>query len=375
MYCKIYLAHRCYLSPLLLLGFFAIIFVFTISKIVPVSQRFSRLLNHNFSSTIWNGIEDANINFLSAFSLTKLQNRPDDLSYNYSFKTSLRRDRVIAYLIHQKRIDELSLSLESLFRHYNDRFQYSILLFHETGFQVKGAKEAIGKRIGDDRSALLEFHEIIGFSQFPPGFDIGDDVEKAKRENVPDAWRYPGYHHMCSFWFRKLLLQPRMSSVEYVMRLDSDSTIRAPITYDLFDYVHLKGIRYAYRAKLFESSCCAKYMYPLVYLYAKQNGLFSQLSPELHWMKTLKEGDLYGDRGTMNPHGHHRTFLFFLLLFFNQTPYLTVDTTYNILIFWIFYSCLFLFLFVFFCDCIHTAFRGIHASSNSIYCLFPSHTH
>ena len=191
-------------------------------------------------------------------------------SSNYS-TSSLRRDRVIAYLIDQQRIDELSRSLENLFRYYNDRFRFPVLLFHDAVFNVQQAKNTIIKKISNERVELLEFHEVIGFTDFPPGFDIGDNVEKAKRENVQDWWRYPGYNHMISFWWRKVLLQPRMATVEYYMRLDSDSTIRAPINYDLFEFVHQKGVRYSYRAMWWENSCCAKYLYPFVYLYAKQN--------------------------------------------------------------------------------------------------------
>lgn len=234
---------RRYIMVLLPILSFLMVYVFVYSQIAILPKGLSFNLKRAHFSFLSDGIAAIASDFptYSIFNKALSFNRSQFNSNPTTSSLTLRRDRVIAYLVTKNRVDELSISLESLFRYYNDRFRFHVLLFHETGFNVQRAKESIGKRISNERLDLLEFHQVIGFDEFPPGFDIRDNVEQAKRENIPDSWRYPGYHHMCSFWFRKLFLQPRMASVEYYMRLDTDSMIRAPIDYDLFDFVHQTG--------------------------------------------------------------------------------------------------------------------------------------
>lgn len=145
------------------------------------------------------------------------------------------------YLLHSGRVGLLVESLQSVFRNFNDQYRYPIIVFHEPSLDKANATAATSAALSPTQLCLLQWHEV-SFS-FPDGFD----AEKALAKGVVSSNAFPGYHHMCSFWFAHVFAQPAIRSLEYYVRLDTDSQFTAPIRYDFIRWFHEQGFEYGYR--------------------------------------------------------------------------------------------------------------------------------
>ena len=109
---------------------------------------------------------------------------------------------------------------------------------------------------------------------------------------------------MCAFWFRHTFLQPRLRNVKYLMRLDSDSIILSNVSYDIFDFMEINQIKYAFKFRQGENDCCAKRMAEYVYNYSNHYSLLERTSHELSWLKNMSNATLTENPSTLNPIGH-----------------------------------------------------------------------
>ena len=57
-----------------------------------------------------------------------------------------------------------------------------------------------------------------------------------------------GYNAMISFFLADALEHPRLRSLRYVMRLDTDSYLETAVAADVFGFMERSGVRYAFRA-------------------------------------------------------------------------------------------------------------------------------
>lgn len=83
---------------------------------------------------------------------------------------------------------------------------------------------------------------LLGFNMVQPKYS--DDIEKQIKENctgTPYA-----YKHMCRFWAGEIFKRKEVLEYDYYLRLDCDSYITSPITYNLFEYMESKGKICAY---------------------------------------------------------------------------------------------------------------------------------
>ena len=156
----------------------------------------------------------------------------------------------IVYLVKQGRTEELIKSLRLLFKNFNSRFQYPVILFHQDT-EFIDVNAIIAECLASDRliwnqkmlKDLLLTRPISFY--YPDGLDLNAAREMSKSYNKP----FPGYNHMISFWWKWIFDHYLIREFDYFMRLDSDSYIESPIEYDIFEVMRERGIKYGYRAQ------------------------------------------------------------------------------------------------------------------------------
>eukprot|EP00667_Euglena_gracilis_P022123 EG_transcript_24494 len=154
-----------------------------------------------------------------------------------------RPQRAVLLLVHEKRVEELRVSLGSLFRNFLDAFRYPVYLFHENVDEAQ-ASQMLRELLKPQQLCLVRFIRLR--FHFPPGFD---PEEAFKTTKLIFSWAWPGYHHMCAFWWKHVFARPEVRALQYYMRLDTDSELTAPLPYDIFDRFAAHGWRYGYRSR------------------------------------------------------------------------------------------------------------------------------
>jgi mannosyltransferase len=181
--------------------------------------------------------------FLLLLCLILLFDRTRSLETNFPVRPCTPEGPVkaaILYLFPMRRMDELKNSLKSVFTQFNDKYRYRVFLFHDEDCKAKAIVE-LSKTLTPDQMCLLRFYRIT--HRFPAGFD----EQAALRKGVVFQDRWPGYQHMCAFWWKWVFEHPKVRELEYFMRLDTDSLIKSPVTVDLFQLMKTKGYYYGYR--------------------------------------------------------------------------------------------------------------------------------
>jgi hypothetical protein len=135
----------------------------------------------------------------------------------------------------------LKTSLYFLFRNFNKKFNYPIILLHEGDYDERSQDEII-KSIREDHRHLIKFKQIA-----KEDFEIPSHIDKLKTDisvalqPVP-YWRNVKYRLMCYFWVKRFFKYTE--GYDYVMRLDDDSFIEEPIKDDLFAVAAAKDLVY-----------------------------------------------------------------------------------------------------------------------------------
>jgi alpha 1,2-mannosyltransferase len=139
----------------------------------------------------------------------------------------------------------LKTSLYFLFKNFNAKYKYPVIILHE-GDYTEDAKNDIIAGIRSECRSLLTFKQID-----EEDFTIPSHIDKEKMDSIIDLrivpyWRNQKYRSMCNFWLKNF--SKYTTDYEYVMRIDDDSIIEEPIKYDLFelmrdkDYIYLSNI-------------------------------------------------------------------------------------------------------------------------------------
>lgn len=136
----------------------------------------------------------------------------------------------------------LKTSLYFLFKNFNERFQYPVLILHEGDYDALSQREII---MGV-RSTCKHLVSFVALDK--DDFTLPSHVDKNKLDNcvatqpVP-YWRDVKYRMMCRWWL--VHMQKYTSGYEYIMRLDDDAYIEDPIDEDLFNWAHDHNLVYA----------------------------------------------------------------------------------------------------------------------------------
>lgn len=139
----------------------------------------------------------------------------------------------------------LKTSLYFLFKNFNAKYKYPVIILHEGDYTEDAKKEIIAGVRGECRN-LLKFLQIDEEDfRIPSHIDI-DKMNSIIDLRVVPYWRNQKYRSMCYFWIKNFSKYTK--DYNYVMRLDDDSIIEEPIKYDLFemmsdkDYIYISNI-------------------------------------------------------------------------------------------------------------------------------------
>lgn len=135
----------------------------------------------------------------------------------------------------------LKTSLYFLFRHFNSKFKYPVIILHENDYDEKSKQEII-QSIRESCRNLISFKQIEE-SDFvvPSHINMNKLKEIVSIQPVP-YWRSIRYRQMCYFWVKHFIKYT--DGFDYVMRLDDDSLIEENITSDVFQTMVTKNLVY-----------------------------------------------------------------------------------------------------------------------------------
>jgi|UniRef100_A0A6C0JPH0 hypothetical protein len=126
----------------------------------------------------------------------------------------------------------LKTSLYFLFRNFNKKYKYPIIILHEGDYTNRDIQEILEGIRGDNKN-LITFKKIDNNDfKIPDNIDITKLNKSVNLQLVP-YWRNVKYRLMCNFWINHFTKY--IEEYDYVMRLDDDSIIEEPINDDLFN--------------------------------------------------------------------------------------------------------------------------------------------
>lgn len=135
----------------------------------------------------------------------------------------------------------LKTTLYFLFKNFNSRYKYPVIILHEGDYDSKSQEEII-KGVREECRHLIRFKELNKEDfEVPSHIDMNKLLASVKSQPVP-YWRSIKYRSMCYFWIKHFYKYTE--DFEYVMRLDDDSIIEEPLTDDLFDIAKAKDLVY-----------------------------------------------------------------------------------------------------------------------------------
>ena len=162
----------------------------------------------------------------------------------------------VYYLAKADRLNLLNNSLTSLYRSFLYRFDYPVIVFHET----------------DSRDLMQwKFHKLGNIRLFlqEVQFNIPEHVNASAVRFDIRCLSYVSYRHMCHFHAKQVYEQPIMLGLRYVWRLDDDSLLPASINYDLFAFMQHRRLQYGYIKIHMDSYDCTTGLWDAVKQYVK----------------------------------------------------------------------------------------------------------
>ena len=144
----------------------------------------------------------------------------------------------------------LKTSLYFLFKNFNAKYKYPVIILHEGDYTEDAKSEILAGVRGECRN-LVSFKEIDKEDfTIPPHIDT-DKMNEIIDLHIVPYWRNQKYRSMCSFWLKNFYKYTE--GYEYVMRIDDDSIIEEPIKYDLFELMRDKD--YTYLSNIIHLDC------------------------------------------------------------------------------------------------------------------------
>ena len=140
----------------------------------------------------------------------------------------------------EKRI-YLKNCLYFLFKNFNEKFKYPVIILHEGDYTPEYQEEII-KGVRGESSSFIKFKELD-----KEDFKIPEHIDKVKLaksielQPVP-YWRNESYRNMCNFWLKHFTKY--VTEYDYIMRLDDDSIIEEKINSDLFQIMKERDLNY-----------------------------------------------------------------------------------------------------------------------------------
>lgn len=157
----------------------------------------------------------------------------------------MQETSAITYLLNNNSKDILNFrkSISLLIDNYYTKYPCDIICFYEQDFPET------------ELSLLKNNLQNISIYFEPIEFKIPEYSEKILTQ-IPEYFAHPdfpnalgfsiGYRHMCRFFAGEIFKQSRLSKYKYLWRLDTDSFILSPISYNVFDRLNYKKAVYGY---------------------------------------------------------------------------------------------------------------------------------
>lgn len=146
----------------------------------------------------------------------------------------------------------LKTSLYFLFKFFNEKFRYPVIIFHEGDYDNEGQQDIINSIRASCRN-LVTFQAL-----HPNDFKLPDHIDEKKLDRILDItpspvpyWRNKNYRMMCRWWLLEFMKY--VKHFDYVMRLDDDSFIEEHINKDLFKWMGDNDLNYA--SNLLHTDC------------------------------------------------------------------------------------------------------------------------
>ena len=153
-----------------------------------------------------------------------------------------------SYARESSQLGVLQESLTLLHRHFNARFGHDVLLFHTGDFDDADTQRRALAPIGNAASH-------VRFERVPAEhWSLPPRLATANKSRWYEYPRYSlGYRHMIR-WFT-IGLWSTLERLQYthVMRMDDDSKLLSPISYDLFSFMASKQLDFGFRLASYES--------------------------------------------------------------------------------------------------------------------------
>jgi hypothetical protein len=144
----------------------------------------------------------------------------------------------------------LKTSLYFLFKNFNAKYKYPVIILHEGDYNDESINEII-KGVRSDYRYLVKFKKIDNEDfRIPSHIDI-DKMKNSIDLRVVPYWRNEKYRSMCYFWLKNFYKYTE--DYDYVMRIDDDSIIEEQIKYDLFELMRDK--EYIYISNIIHLDC------------------------------------------------------------------------------------------------------------------------
>lgn len=136
----------------------------------------------------------------------------------------------------------LKTTLYFLFKNFNSRYRYPVLLLHEADYDAEAQREIL-------MGVRAECRDLVSFVALDPeDFQVPAHIDRGKMARCIETrpvpyWRNEAYRLMCRWWIVEM---PKYAAgYDYIMRLDDDSIIEEPIQRDLFAWAAEKELVYA----------------------------------------------------------------------------------------------------------------------------------
>ena len=153
------------------------------------------------------------------------------------------KNGVIIYMSRMQDLGILFHSLILLYKNYNNMVKYPVIIFHDdiTDNVIQDFTRALFNHIGQTHSIIFERIEF----KLPEW--VSSDISLY---NPPLHQFRLGYRHMCRWYSGEIYKHDRLKSYDWYMRMDSDSFLMSPVTYDLFEYMEDNKKVYGYISTL-----------------------------------------------------------------------------------------------------------------------------
>uniref|UniRef100_A0A7S2NXI6 DUF4185 domain-containing protein n=1 Tax=Zooxanthella nutricula TaxID=1333877 RepID=A0A7S2NXI6_9DINO len=175
-----------------------------------------------------------------------------------------RQKAAIYVLADGGRLGRLVEMLQSLDRHFNNRFHYPVVVFEENLLPVQKARLSAATR------SPLTF--------VPAGFGLPAFIDERQVPNqtgcLPE--RGMGYRHMCRF--QAGIVNRRLAELgyEWHWRMDDDSLLTGEVPYDVFGYMASAGKLYGYVSTVRDDDACIVDLWDTAKEYAQRLRLSSE---------------------------------------------------------------------------------------------------